>query len=47
MLGRQINDPYHVESTKDSIQGLGPIGDWDHLCQRKADISGKGTYVRT
>ena len=23
MLGRQINDSYHVESTKDSIQGLG------------------------
>lgn len=23
MLGRQINDPYHVESPKDSIQGLG------------------------
>ena len=23
MMGRQINDPYHVESTKDNIQGLG------------------------
>ncbi|MBU6392788.1 MAG: cobyric acid synthase [Planctomycetes bacterium] len=23
MLGKQINDPHHVESTKDSIQGLG------------------------
>jgi len=23
MLGRQINDPHHVESSKDSIQGLG------------------------
>ncbi|MBI2471972.1 MAG: cobyric acid synthase [Planctomycetes bacterium] len=23
MLGRQINDPYHVESLEDSIQGLG------------------------
>ncbi len=23
MLGRQINDPYHVESSEDSIQGLG------------------------
>ena len=23
MLGKQINDPHHVESSKDSIQGLG------------------------
>ena len=47
MLGMQINDPHHVESSKDSTHGLGLLNTGNHFCERKADLSSKCLYAGT
>ncbi|MDN3512632.1 MAG: cobyric acid synthase [Candidatus Jettenia sp.] len=46
MLGRQIRDPYHVESSKDSIQGLGLLNTITTFAREKHTYQVKAHMVK-